>query len=393
MNNNKLKEEIKKAYNCYRDILIETSLSIFNNPELGLEEEYASNLLSSLLKNAGFETQEGIGEFNTAFVATYSTGEGITIGYVAEYDALPELGHACGHNIIGTSSVAAAIILKDIMVKYHIKGTIKVIGTPAEENFGCKADLIKLNVFKGIDYAMMLHPADASMYQDISFACAHIQYKFQGVSAHSAAAPWRGKSALNGVIQLFNSSNALRLHFKDHCRLHGIITEGGTVDNIIPESAIAIFNIRALESKYLEHMIERMEECALGSAMVTGTEVEITQVGNLYKEVRNDKYLEGVLKNNFDFMHEKTIERTLDQGIGSTDMGNLTHEIPAIHAYIKLKDNAITHTREFALYSGGEEGKIALEKSSIILAMSGLDIFTDNKKNNSDGMITPINGS
>lgn len=370
-----IKNRIKELYVDNKNIFIKTSKEIFSNPELGLEEVYSSNLLVTLLEENDFHVEKGIKEFKTAFIGTFQNGIGKTIGYVAEYDALPELGHACGHNIIGTSSVAAAILLKKIMLENNITGTIKVIGTPAEENFGCKANLIEYNVFKGIDYAMMLHPADASMYQDISFACSHIQYKFKGISSHSAAAPWKGKSALNGVIQLFNASNALRLHLKDNCRLHGIITEGGTVDNIIPATATAIFNIRSLDNQYLNYMIREMENCARGAALVTGTEVEISQIGNLYKEVKNNKIIEKVLKHNFDFIGEETIERSINQGIGSTDMGNVTHEIPAVHAYIKLKDNAITHTKEFAYYSGGKEGIEALEKASIVLAMSGLDLI------------------
>lgn len=370
-----LKKQIIENYLKNKNYFNEICLDIFSNPELGLEEVLASNLFCKILNERGFKTQKGIQEFETAFIAEYSIGNGPTIGFIAEYDSLPELGHACGHNIIGTSSVAAAIILKELMEKEGLEGTIKVIGTPAEENFGSKANLIEYGIFKDIDYAMMLHPADASMYQDISFACIHLEYTFKGTPAHSAAAPWKGKSALNGVIQLFNASNAMRLHLKDHSRLHGIITEGGTVDNIIPEKATAIFNIRALDLKYLNEIIQMMEECALGAAQITGTTVEIKQVGNLYKEVKNSKKLENIFKENFTFIGEDTIERSLTQGIGSTDMGNVTQELEAIHAYIKLDDNAVTHTKEFAKLCGSEKGLIALEKSTLILAMSGLDLL------------------
>lgn len=372
-----LKNEIIDKYLENKQIYEDTSLAIFSNPELGLKEKFAAKVLVNLLKCNGFQVESGIEEFDTAFIATYSNGNGKTIGFLAEYDALPGLGHGCGHNIIGTSSVAASILLKNIMEKYKILGSIKVIGTPAEENFGAKVNLINYGVFNGIDYAMMLHPADASMCQDISFACSRIEYTFSGVSAHSAAAPWDGKSALNGVIQLFNASNSMRLHLKDNCRIHGIITEGGTVDNIIPESATAIFNIRALTNEYLEHIVKMMEDCAKSSALATGTTVEIKQVGNLYKEVKNSKYLEMIFKSNFEFIGEDVIARDINQGIGSTDMGNVTHILPGIHAYIKLSENAVTHTKEFAKLSGGEKGRVALQKSSIVLAMSGLDLLFD----------------
>ncbi|MGL5595741.1 M20 family metallopeptidase [Cetobacterium sp.] len=372
-----LKKQIKQNYLKNKDFFNEVCLDIFINPELGLKEILASGLFCEILSDRGFKVQKGIEEFDTAFIAECNLGKGPTIAFIAEYDSLPELGHACGHNIIGTSSVAAAIILKELMETEGLEGTIKVIGTPAEENLGAKANLIEYGIFKDIDYAMMLHPADASMYQDISFACTHLEYNFKGAPAHSAAAPWKGKSALNGIIQLFNASNAMRLHLKDHCRLHGIITEGGTVDNIIPEKATAVFNIRALDLNYLNEMVQMMEECALGAAQITGTTVEIKQVGNLYKEVKNSKKLEDIFKENFDFIGEKTIERNLTQGIGSTDMGNVTQELEAIHAYIKLDDNAITHTKEFAELCGSEKGLIALEKATLVLAMSGLDLILD----------------
>lgn len=371
------KKQIQQNYLKNKDFFNEMCLDIFLNPELGLKEVLASGLFCEVLSERGFSVQKGIEEFETAFIAEFTLGKGPTVAFIAEYDSLPELGHACGHNIIGTSSVAAAIILKELMEKENLEGTIKVIGTPAEENFGTKANLIEYGIFKDIDYAMMLHPADASMYQDISFACIHLEYTFRGTPAHSAAAPWKGKSALNGVIQLFNASNAMRLHLKDHSRLHGIITEGGTVDNIIPEKATAIFNIRALDLDYLNEIVQMMEECALGAAQITGTSVEIKQVGNLYKEVKNSKKLENIFKENFEFIGEETIERTLTQGIGSTDMGNLTQELEGIHAYIKLDDNAITHTKKFAELCGSEKGLIALEKSSLVLAMSGLDLLID----------------
>lgn len=370
-----LKDEIIEYIDNNKNIYEKISLNIFNNPELGLEEKYASDLLTKTLEENGFIVERNIADLETAFIGTFSSGAGPVISFLCEYDALPKMGHACGHNIIGTTSLGAGIALKNIMIKHKLKGTIKVIGCPGEEQYGCKINLIEAGIFKNIDYALMLHPADASMYDDISFACSHIEYKFKGKSAHSAAAPWKGKSALSGVIELFNSSNSLRLHLKDNTRLHGIITEGGTVDNIIPEEATAIFNIRALTEEYLNEMILLMENCAKGAAMMTGTTVEIKVLGKLYKEVNNDKKLSKIVKNNFEYLNEPYIERTLEQGIGSTDMGNVTHELPAIHAYINLKNNSITHTEEFANYAGGEEGKIALIKGIKVLALSGLDLL------------------
>ncbi|MEG2289194.1 MAG: M20 family metallopeptidase [Clostridium sp.] len=373
---NQIKEEIKILAKNNRDKYENISSYIFDNPELAFEEYKAKDILSNCLEDNGFKVARGVGNLETSFDATYSRGEGgMTVAFLAEYDALPGMGHACGHNIIGTSSVGAGIILKDIMEKHNIHGTVKVIGTPAEEKVGGKILMIKEGVFEGVDAAFILHPADASMPDDISFATINLKFDFYGKASHAAAFPWEGKSALNGVIALFNGVNSMRLHLKDYARVHGIITDGGSMHNIIPEKATAVFNVRALSIEYLNEICEMIKQCAEGAALTTGVKVEITQLDEVYKEVKNDSKLVKIIRNNFDVLGESYIERDLSQGIGSTDTGNLTHEIPAIQAYIKLNENAATHTTEFAEAAGGQEGKEALIKAIQILAMSGLDIL------------------
>ena len=160
---------------------------------------------------------------------------------MAEYDALPEIGHGCGHNIIGTSSAGAGVVLKEIMQKHDLGGVLKVIGTPAEERVGGKILMLREGVFKGLDAAMIMHPTDATIPDDISFASVNIEYVFHGKPAHSAAFPWRGANALSGVIQMFNAVDAMRLHFKDYTRVHGIITEGGIAHNTITDRAVCLF--------------------------------------------------------------------------------------------------------------------------------------------------------
>ncbi len=376
----KIKENIQMMALENKEVFEEISSYIFQNPELAFEEYRAQKVLSNCLESNGFKVKRGIANLETSFEGVYKNGEdGPVIAFLAEYDALPEIGHACGHNIIGTSSVGAGVILKDIMEKYDIKGTLKVIGTPAEERVGGKLIMIEEGVFKDIDAAFILHPADASMPDDISFACVNLEISFEGKASHAAAFPWGGSSALNGVISLFNNVNSMRLHIKDYTRVHGIITEGGTMHNIIPAKSTAVFNIRSLNIDYLNEVIEIIRNCAKGAALSTGTKVSIKQLDNIYKEVRNDKRLVNLIRNNFEFIKEDYIERDLTQGIGSTDIGNVTHEIPAIQAYIKLNENAATHTIEFAKSAGGQEGKDALTKGIQVLAMSGLDVFLENR--------------
>lgn len=351
---------------------------IFENPELGLQEFKAQKALCDYLENNGFKVERGIGSLETAFIATYNSGKpGPTVALMAEYDSLPEIGHGCGHNIIGTSSSGAAVVLKEVMEKNGIGGVLKVMGTPAEETIGGKCTMIDEGAFEGIDVALIMHPADASMPDDISFASVNMEYTFHGKPAHSAACPWKGISALNCVIQMFNAVDAMRIHFKDFTRVHGIITDGGSAHNIITDKATAVFNIRALEYEYLMEVIEAINNCAKGAAMCFGGTVDINQASVILKDVRNNKKLVDYVRNNMEFIGEEYIERDLTQGIGSTDVGNVTHHIPAIQFYIRLKSGVGTHTLEFANASGGEEGLRTLSAAMRVLALSALDVLVD----------------
>ena len=296
---------------------------------------------------------------------------------MGEYDCLPEIGHGCGHNLIGTSAAGAGIVLKEVMEKHEIGGVLKVLGTPAEEKGSGKAIMVRHGVFEGIDAALLMHPCDESMPDDISFAAITLEFAFKGKPAHAAACPWKGANALSGVQLMFHAVDMMRLHFKDYSRVHGIITEGGVAHNTITDEAKAVFNIRSLEYDYMMEMVDAIRDCAKGAAIATRTEVEERQLDEVIKDVRNDKKLVQYVRKNMDFIGEEYIERDLTQGIGSTDVGNVTHEIPAIQFYVKLKEHVGTHTKEFAVAAGGEEGKRNLHASVQLLAMSALDVLSE----------------
>ena len=246
-----VKHEIETLAEKHRDEFEVVSAYIFAHPELAYHETLAQDQLCGLLEKHGFKVQRGAGSLETAFVAEYRSGKpGMTFAFMCEYDALPEIGHACGHNLIGTSGAGAGVILKEIMEKYGIGGTLKVLGTPAEENGSGKITMLDEGIFDGVDMALIMHPSDMSMADDISFAAVNKTYTFTGKPAHTAACPWMGASALNGVLQMFHAVDSQRLHFKDYTRVHGIILEGGTVVNIVPERAVCKFNIRALDAEY-----------------------------------------------------------------------------------------------------------------------------------------------
>ena len=374
----KYKEEICALSEKKQEELGNICSYIFSNPELGLKEFKAQKILCDYLEDNGFNVERGVGSLDTAFIATYDSEKpGPTVALLAEYDCLPQIGHGCGHNIIGTSSTGAGVVLKEIMQKNNIGGILKIMGTPAEENVGGKCVMLDEGAFKGIDAALIMHPTDESIPDDISFASVNMEFTFHGKPAHSAAFPWKGVNALSGVIQMFNAVDAMRLHFKDYTRVHGIITNGGTAHNTITDEATAVFNIRALEYEYLMEVVEVINNCAKGAAMCVGATVDMKQNSVLLKDVRNDKKLVNYVRKNMEFINEEYIERDYTQGIGSTDVGNVTHEIPAIQFYIRLKRGIGTHTLDFAKASGGPEGLRTLSAAVRVLALSALDVLLE----------------
>ena len=377
MDMTQIKHEIEAIADAYKDEFEAVSSYIFENPELGSHEVKAQDALCSLLEKHGFDVKRGYGSQDTAFVAEYKSGKsGMTFAFMCEYDALPEIGHACGHNLIGTSGAGAGVVLKEIMEKYEIGGTLKVMGCPAEEILIGKVTMLNEGAFEGIDMALVMHPSDESMADDIAFAAVNKVYTFKGKPAHTAACPWKGASAGTGVQLMMHAVDAMRVHFKDYSRVHGIVLEGGMAVNIIPERASCKFNMRALDAEYLENeIVAIVDRCAQGAAMCAGVEVEIEQEGPLIKDVRNDRRLVAAVEKNMDFIGETHIPRTLDQGIGSTDVGNVTHALPAAQFYIGLGGGVGTHTAPFATLSGGPEGKRALNAAVKVLAMTGLDMM------------------
>lgn len=375
-----IKKEVMREVDYYFSELNQLSHKIHTHPELAFEEKRASAWLSEYLQQKGFITQLGLKNLNTAFKAQYAFSDQNTkpnICFMAEYDALPNIGHACGHNIIATSSVGAAVVVKKIIEKYQLNGTLTVMGTPAEENGSGKILLLEDGQFEGIDYAILMHPADQSMPDDISFAAAIIEYSFKGVPAHAAAVPWMGRSALNGVIQMYNAVNAMRLHFKDYCRIHAYIKDGGKSHNTIVDGASIVFNLRSLQYSELLRMIEIVDHCAQGAALATETSFEKKVEAPIIKEIKNNTHLVELVRKNLDEIDENYVERNLNQGIGSTDVANVTHALPAIQYYIQLAENTGTHTKEFQIASGDERGEICLKKAITINALTALDLLME----------------
>ncbi|WP_369788913.1 M20 family metallopeptidase [Rouxiella sp. WC2420] len=348
------------------------ALNIHANPELSFEEVRSAAALIAPLREAGFEIEEQLGDMPTAFRATFDSGKpGPTIALLAEYDALVDLGHACGHNLIGTASITAALALKNGYA--DLTGRIEVIGTPAEEEGGGKIILANKGFFDHHDAVMMFHPRDKTMVIRGGLACVDAVLKFYGKAAHAASAPQNGISALDAVIHTFVGINALRQFFTDDVRVHGIITNGGSATNIVPAYAEAKFLLRANTVKGLGVVRDKVFAAAQGTADMSGARLEIEE-GLTYAERNNNLTLAEFFKQNLEILGVEVVPPPRSGGIGSSDIGNVSQITAAIHPYLRIGD-VMPHTPEFAAAAGSEAGLEAMLNAAKALAMTAVDLI------------------
>lgn len=359
--------------------LWDISDKLYHNPELGDQEFESMKLLVEFLEENHFSVEKGIVDRPTAFKAVYdSKKEGPTIAYLSEYDALPEIGHGCGHNLIGTMSAGAGVLLSKVVDE--IGGRIVVLGTPAEETNGAKVPMAEQGIFDDIDAAMILHPADESYESGDSLAMDAIQFDFRGRTSHAAASPEKGINALDAVIQLFNGINALRQHVTSDVRIHGIIKEGGVAANIVPDKAVAQFYIRAKNRSYLNEVVQKVISIANGASSMTGAEVHISNYELSYDNMVTNQTLSQLFSNNLLSTGVEKIKKAKDS-YGSIDMGNVSHVVPAIHPYIGLDSpGLIAHTREFADITITDNSHQILSRGALALAMTGFDLITNKEE-------------
>ncbi|ADE67418.1 MULTISPECIES: M20 family metallopeptidase [Priestia] len=373
-----MKQLINETINNLQDTFYEVSKYIGQNPELGHEEFKACKALTDVLKEQGFTVEIGTCDLPTAFTAVYDSQKpGPSIGFMAEYDALPDLGHACGHNLIGTMSIAAGIGLSKAVAETG--GKVYVYGTPAEETRGGKVTMAEQGIFNHLDVAMMVHPYYCHQKSGRSLAMDAIQFEFFGKSAHAAAAPHEGINALDGVLQTFNSINALRQHVKPDVRIHGVITEGGKAANVVPDYAVAQFYVRASTRAYVDEVTEKVKACANGAALATGTKLKISNYEFSYDDMQTNQTLSDVYTNNLISLGVSEQSITEDQGDrGSLDMGNVSQVVPAIHPYIQICDDYfVCHTHEFREAALSEQGREAMILGAQTMALTGYDVLTN----------------
>lgn len=370
-----IKQEVYETIDRLRPLLSTTSKDIHTHPELQFEEFYASSLLADIVREEGFEVEKPTGGVDTAFKAVYrKDADHPRVSFLSEYDALPGLGHACGHNLIATASLAAALGLSKLK---QLPVTIELIGTPAEEGGGGKVRLAKSGVFNESDAAFIFHPANKNQLWKYAMASNVVSIEFHGKASHSASSPEMGINALDAIIQTFNNINALRQHLKTDVRIHGIITDGGTAPNIVPDYASALFYIRSLDDAYCEEVVDKVRNCAQGAALATGAELSFIRQ-ETYKTLKTNMPLTEAFQRNAEALGIIFEENEPFEDLGSTDMGDVSHITPSIHPYLTIgPEQMMYHTVDFEQASGSDEGFETMITAAKALAATALDFIFD----------------
>jgi amidohydrolase len=366
------KEQILAEVEKQSQKLWDISTSLFNDPETAFKEYHACKLLSETLNDAGYSIDPGIAGLETAFRATFGDVPTPKIAILAEYDALIGLGHACGHNLIASAAIGAGMALASLKPK--LPGQILVIGTPAEEGGGGKILLADAGIFKDIDVAMMFHPASKNLVLRASLASSKLKLEFFGKASHAAAAPEEGINALDALILTFNNINALRPTLGPKDRIAGVIKNGGEVANIIPAYTSGDFSIRSLSASRRDVLIDKVIDCARAGAQAVGCQLKFSITPG-YKEIIPNHVLAGLFKSNLELLGRVVADPDPNERMGSTDMGDVSHLVPAIHPYLAIApENIAGHTLEFKEYCISEAGKASMLDAAKAMALTAVEL-------------------
>lgn len=373
MDNNK--ELLCKEIDSLANELFGISDYLLENPETAYQEFKACEHLSSVLEKNGFTVEKGVGDVETSFLArpVYCQPSRPTVALLAEYDALPKIGHGCGHNMIAAAGLGAAIALKRVLK--NEAGGVTVVGTPAEEGGGGKALLAEAGIFEKMDAAMMFHPSSTTIAGKGMLGRIKFEVEFFGQTAHAAGTPDQGINALDAMLQLFNSINSLRQQVRADGRIHGIITHGGDAPNIIPDYTSALFYVRAGDREYRDDLFERVKKCCEGASLAAGTTYKINVFAPILDPMKRNPALESAAAEN---LRALGLDIDEDNGRkGSSDMGNLSHYLPSLHPWISIVDPDIAgHTVEFREATTSDRGRKTLIDAAKMLAMTAYDFLT-----------------
>lgn len=365
---------IKEKINNIETDLIDLNEFILGNPELGNQEFKASKAHTDLLESHGFEIERPYLSMDTAFKAVYDSGKpGPTISYLAEYDALPGIGHGCGHNILGTVSTGAGIVLKDLID--NIGGRVIVFGTPAEESYAGKVEMANKGAFDNVDVAMLVHASSNHYKSGKSLALKAIKFTYKGKTSHASASPEEGINALDAAINTFNNINAMREHLRKDARIHGIISNGGEAANIVPDLAVTNFYIRAETKSYLSQLEDKLMNAANGASMAAGTELESSYYETPCLNLITNQKLSQTYIRNIKKMGVREIYDN-EEATGSTDAGDVSHVCPTIQPYFAITEVELTgHSREFRDATKTEYAYQEMKKAIGALVLTAVDII------------------
>ncbi|MFC1977029.1 M20 family metallopeptidase [Chloroflexota bacterium] len=371
----KLKASVTEAVEAHRNQISELSLKIHSNPELGLQEVKAAGWLTQYLEENGFSVERGICELSTAFRASYGKGKP-AIALLAEYDALPGLGHACGHNLIATCAAGAGVASKLAIDQFG--GSILVFGTPSEELYGGKVKMANKGAFDSLDIAMLVHPGTLDTAINPTLAAQTLSVEFFGKAAHAAAQPEAGINALEALLQSFAAINSLRQHIRSTARIHGIILDGGQAPNIVPAHSAGRFMVRADDNTYHEELKQKVLNCFIGAATASGARLEYRWSNVRYYSMRNNLLLAQLFVQNMQSLGREVLLHNPRKSFGSTDMGNVSQLVPSIHPHVAIADKEIAgHSPQFALAAASEAGIEGMLDGAKALAMTVVDLIAN----------------
>ena len=369
-----VKDRIRAEVEARADVLVDASHQIHAHPELNYDEHFAHDLLTGVLADEGLEVERGAYDLPTAFVARKGTS-GPTIAVLLEYDALPGIGHACGHNIIATAGLGAG--LAAAAVAEEAGGRVVVLGTPAEEGGGGKILMAQRGAFDGVDAALMVHPAGADLPRMDVIAVQELTATYIGEAAHAAAFPHRGRNALDAAVLGYVNVAALRQHIRPNERVHGIFTAGGDKPNIVPARARTEWMVRSRSIRTLGPLKDRVEACLRAGATAAGCDVEIAWKPVVYADMLDNTVIVDQYRANSAALGRELLE--LDPAfavVGSTDMGNISYVVPSIHPMIQAAPQGVPiHTPEFAVHAVGEQGDRAVLDGALALGWTVADLW------------------
>jgi len=373
-----LKRRACSAIDAMRSELLAISHAIHAEPELAFEEHAAAATLIAAMRRAGLEVEASAYGLETAFSAEFGAGDAGCVALLAEYDALPKIGHACGHNIIATAGVGAGLALHGL--RDDLPGAVRMLGTPAEERGGGKELMARRGALDGVDAALMIHPASVNLVTMPSLACSEVTVRYHGRAAHAAAAPAEGVNALDALVIAYQAIGALRQHIGVDERIHGIITDGGQAPNIVPQLSAGRFYVRSASADPLTVLKARVEGCFRAGADATGARVEIIWAEVDYLDIRYNAPLADCFRENAEALGRAffPLDKLPASMAGSTDMGNVSYRVPSIHPMLQSAPPGCNiHNAAFADHAAAAIGDEAAIDGAKALAMTAIDFLCD----------------